>query len=558
MGSGLANVLGGAATGFAGEAAAERQRAFLNEENRRTQIGGFLQKIALDDTAHPYTRQKAAQTFLEMNQTPHTKIFKFDPNVLVAPAEAQPTQTSTIAGQPSFTPPAPPPTLAGGATGPPSIEQQAGALPLTRPQVPTATAQYTPPPVPPGIFKTPQQQAADLATRAAAVTGATAGAEAKFPVMQIDPTTGQMTQVFASGTGQPIGQPIQNAFNPMMWSRMAASMHPVTAVNPDGTAQPALQDKLGLRGVPGAVYGQDGTLLPNAQVFEPSLIPRTTTESMNAAGAITRKTTPTPSGPTGGGRTSTTPPAPTHITGAGTSGTSTSTGKLIYGSPEWQAQANPDQLAGWRWAVQGQKPAGGAMGERRVLKQMQKDGVQPAVPVAPALQRTIQEQFVARNSAIGLIDNIMANKKVFDSLISSGKIAIASNPDGTGVIQRAAGLTDQEAQVAGDFEQLIEHANLLRGPLGATGFRGQQAWNALQAQRGKPLGDPRITQQVLGGMRDRLVGLNTADKMVLGGQGMSTAGADPYEGRTATGPNDHKIKWTGGRWVDAQTGAAIQ
>jgi len=198
------------------------------------------------------------------------------------------------------------------------------------------------------------------------------------------------------------------------------------------------------------------------------------------------------------------------------------------------------------------------MAERQVRARMAQLGLAPAMPIPPAMQQKIQEGFVARNSAIDLIDDIMANQKVLNSLLSSGKIAIASDPDGNGVLSRGMDLTDQEARVAGDFQQLIEHANLLRGPLGATGFRGKEAWGALQAQRGRPLADPRITTQVMTGMRSRLVGLNSADKLVLGGQGMGGAAADPYEGRTATGPNGHKIKYTGGQWIDAATGAAIE
>jgi len=223
-----------------------------------------------------------------------------------------------------------------------------------------------------------------------------------------------------------------------------------------------------------------------------------------------------------------------------------------------QAINDPVTREAYDWAMLGQKPTGSPMAVRQVESRMNQLGLAKSLPVPPALQRTIQEQFVARNSAIGLIDDVLANKQVLSDMIGAGKIAVASNPDGSGVLQRIASLNDQEARVAGDFAQLVEHANLLRGPLGATGFRGREAWAALQQQRGKPLGDPRITEQTLKGMRDRLVGLNTADKYVLAGQGMTTAPADPYEGRTATAPNGHKIRWTNGKWVDNETGEPVK
>jgi hypothetical protein len=187
-------------------------------------------------------------------------------------------------------------------------------------------------------------------------------------------------------------------------------------------------------------------------------------------------------------------------------------------------------MAAKRWATQGQAPKGGAMAERQVMSYMKQHGMEPALPVPPALQQKIQQSFVARNSAIGLIDDVMKNSHVLDSLLSAGKIQTAIDPStGAALVTRAAGLSDKEAKVAGDFQQLVEHANLLRGPLGATGFRGHEAWQALQSQRGNLMSDPRITRQVLSGMRDRLVGLNSADKMVLGGHG-----TDMPEAQTAT------------------------
>lgn len=530
----------------------------------------MLSKLAADETAHPQTRQNAVQMAIDATHAPWNKPYKPDFNKLVTSVPSQTLAQST-----------PPPSGATPAPGmSPDQTMSAQGMLAAGGQAHPSTVTLATPPSPPGINYTPEELTRIGAQRAGAVTGAEAGAAAKFPIMQIDPETGQMRQVFASGTGTQMGQTFENAFNPMAMRGMAAMIHPVNIAGPDGAPIPALQNKF-----TGEVYDQDMNVIPGAQVFAPSLNQRTGTEAMNAAGQVTRHTTPTPRMPTMGARRPTgqtgpasdklqpvAPPPSANMSAGGAptgqagvvgavpgsgpavpmptpqvAGPTTSSPKPTraaagpakatapVGSDEWIAKANPIQLDAWDWATQGRKPTGGPMAERQVRQAMAAMGLrQPAIPIPPAMQQKVQEGFVARNSAISIIDDIMKNRSVLDSLLSSGKIAIASNPDGTGVLSRAAALTDQEAKVAGDFQQLIEHANLLRGPLGATGFRGKEAWGALQAQRGRPMADPRITAQVMMGMRSRLVGLNSADKMVLGGQGMTGGLGEPRVG-------DHKV-----------------
>lgn len=562
----LAGVLGHAAAGFEQARQEDLQRQFADEQNRRAQISGFLQKVAGDESAHQYSRQASINELLKLSQTPWNKTYKFDPNSLVAPVESQtPVRFNA--------PPQPPLQLG-----------------LTQIPAPPASVQLQ---SQPGIYMSPEQHTQFMAQRVGQITGAQASQEAGPPIMQIGPN-GEMTTVIPSK--QP-NQKFENTFSPLLGRMMSASMHPVTVLDAQGQAQPAFQDKLGMFGPRGAVYGQDGQVIPNARVFESSLMGHTQTETMAPSGAITRTSKPSPNVPTAGAARSPisalptlpTPPAgvvgvipqgslapeqaPTESTPAPTAAPAAKSKSKASGgvarssqlpmqlprtAEDWQKIHDPVTLDAIDWATQGRKPTGGPMAERQVRARMAQMGLAPAMPIPPAMQMKVQELFVARNSAIDLIDDIMANKKVLDSALAAGKIAISSDPEGNGILSRAANLNAQEARVAGDFQQLIEHANLLRGPLGATGFRGQEAWGALQAQRGKPLADPRITAQVMTGMRSRLVGLNNADKLVLGGQGMNAAAADPYEGRIAIGPNKERIRWTNGQWVDANTGAAIQ
>lgn len=508
---GLASVLGGAALGFGQAAQQDRQRQFESEENRRSQIGTWLGKLAGDETAHPASRQAAIQEMLALQQAPFGKPYKFDIDKIIAPAEPPSTQTSVTGGgavpgaAQQITMPAPPSGMIGPQQDTTSTVQGAPhpTLPLT--------AELTKPGDPAGIFKSPEQMAQEHAFATGEAAKATAGAQMAAPIYQAQPGGGYGA-VPVSHAGTIMGPAIPNAVPPLAMS--GRNLHPVVIADPaTGLPTPAVQDK-----ITNEIIGQDGNVIPNAQIFSSSMLPTQSTQTMGASGAVT--TTRQKIMPKGGGGATS--------SGGGTGAAEPkSTAHVTRSAVDLSKVTDAPGLSMIAWATKGIAPKGGVMAERQVLARGKQLGLEPSQPVPPNLQKTIQESFVARNSAIGLIDDIMKNSQVLDSLISSGKIAIAADPDGNGILTRAADLNDREAKVAGDFGQLVEHANLLRGPLGATGFRGQEAWNALQMQRGKIMSDPRITRQLLSGMRERLLGLNNADKMILSGGGRSTENAAP-------------------------------
>ncbi len=97
------------------------------------------------------------------------------------------------------------------------------------------------------------------------------------------------------------------------------------------------------------------------------------------------------------------------------------------------------------------------------------------------------------------IKNVMDNLHLLDSVIDSGKLSLEMNTDGVlkAIVNRSLPLTPAEAEMVGNMQTLTEDINLLRGPMGATGFRGPEAFSALQAQRGQLLAKPEITRVVL-------------------------------------------------------------
>lgn len=125
---------------------------------------------------------------------------------------------------------------------------------------------------------------------------------------------------------------------------------------------------------------------------------------------------------------------------------------------------------------------------------------------------------VAVNGAMTAVDDIMNNSSVLKNLASAGKISMVIDPQGNlqSLVSRAVPLTDQEAKVASAFSHLTESINTLRGPLGATGFRGPEAWGALQGQRGNPMANMKVTLGILGRTKKALQGIQRANQQMLG------------------------------------------
>jgi hypothetical protein len=93
------------------------------------------------------------------------------------------------------------------------------------------------------------------------------------------------------------------------------------------------------------------------------------------------------------------------------------------------------------------------------------------------------------------------------SVIKRAQMKIASNPDGTMklVVADNSKLTPDESSLAADYASLGEDVQLLRAVDQATGFRGQQAFEALLGQRGNMLGNPDVFKKVLKNSMESLV-----------------------------------------------------
>jgi len=135
-----------------------------------------------------------------------------------------------------------------------------------------------------------------------------------------------------------------------------------------------------------------------------------------------------------------------------------------------------------------------------VLRTINTQGALTTKAPLTANQRvTLEKSTSALDKTIDLAQRVRDNYDVLNSLIDAKKIQIQITPDGVikQIVARNVPLTDQEAQMAADLQSLEEHINTLRGPLGATGFRSEEAWAALQGQAGNLAGNPEVSKKIL-------------------------------------------------------------
>jgi len=146
--------------------------------------------------------------------------------------------------------------------------------------------------------------------------------------------------------------------------------------------------------------------------------------------------------------------------------------------------------------------------------------------LTPDQKINLENRLGAFDNTISLVQNVQSNMGVLNSLLAAKKIDLQIDPRQgilTAIINRSVPLTDQEAALAGDFASLLEHINTLRGPLGATGFRGPEAFSALQQQRGNLLANPAVTKRVL---ENTMKALQTQRGNIA--KGLEKAGEGPF------------------------------
>lgn len=171
----------------------------------------------------------------------------------------------------------------------------------------------------------------------------------------------------------------------------------------------------------------------------------------------------------------------------------------------------------------------------------------PIVGAKPLLPQQ-REQMDAKSSALdqttGIMTSVMNKLPLLNNMLSAGKIALGSS-DSTGaqILSRASNLSPDEAQMAADMTSLAEHINTIRGALGATGFRGHEAFGALQAQRGRILGNPQVTGAILKNTMKSLLGQRASlQKELARAQGLTKPKLDRETAKAYMAVTDNDMK----------------
>jgi len=344
---GFSSILGSAAGGYQKAAQIDKQRAFENEMESRRQAGEFLQKIAMDETATPEARNAAATEFGNLHATPHTKQYKLDLHKtgIISPGRAAQSVTTPGLQMPSLPPGGAQPSFTGtsqalpsGVAGPPEMGAPQMSMPATPPGLMNAATQgvgagtVSTPAIPPSMFKTPQQQTQEAAARVGAVTGEQlkAGYKARGEAIQgmnLPPeeaagftlgVPGMMGMVGAYGQGDRIpasqaaaqGIPIPDGVDPSAgWVQIERNKlgH---IVNVHGTTAPrsglqkvkyldpvTQKPAFGLQNLAtDEIFDQNLKVVPNAQPFEPSLVPKESSTTTSGGMTTTRITKPVGAG----------------------------------------------------------------------------------------------------------------------------------------------------------------------------------------------------------------------------------------------------------------------
>jgi hypothetical protein len=103
-------------------------------------------------------------------------------------------------------------------------------------------------------------------------------------------------------------------------------------------------------------------------------------------------------------------------------------------------------------------------------------------------------------NVLNTYDQIISPKQL-DSFLKRAQLQIVSNPASQTkfslVVANKSQLKPEEAQFAADYASLGEDINVMRAITNATGFRGREAFEVLQGQRGNLLGNPDVFKRTL-------------------------------------------------------------
>jgi len=138
--------------------------------------------------------------------------------------------------------------------------------------------------------------------------------------------------------------------------------------------------------------------------------------------------------------------------------------------------------------------------------------------ISPGTKVTLATKRAGLQNTLDLLDKVEPDLDLIKNIPGASLVDLAQSPDTfKGLVSRSLRtLThpflskDDEARIdrlSGNLRSLMEGVNVIRQPLGATGFRGEEGWNALQGQAIRAIALPGVNKQVLDNTRGLVQGL---------------------------------------------------
>jgi hypothetical protein len=197
----------------------------------------------------------------------------------------------------------------------------------------------------------------------------------------------------------------------------------------------------------------------------------------------------------------------------------------------------------------------------QVLNRLKGLNLKLPTQLTPSVQANLSTRADALSTAIDTIERIKPNLPLLQSLPAASLVDLAQHPDSvaqflTRMLSKpySADKQAQIAQLAGDLRSLQEQVNILRQPLGATGFRGKEGWEALQMQIVKAMGNPQMSAVTLNNTESTMHKLLNSTLATLG-EAPASDGQAPTSGVSPSPPpgatmkvpgSDGKLHWSDG------------
>ena len=165
-----------------------------------------------------------------------------------------------------------------------------------------------------------------------------------------------------------------------------------------------------------------------------------------------------------------------------------------------------------------------------LLKYMRSQGMKLPNQLAPAVENTLTQQADALQNTVNIIEQIRPDLDLLKTLPTASLTELAQSPNTVeGALTRWFGVFQSKEdkmrveRLAGNLRSLQESINTIRKPLGATGFRGKEGWDALQNQTVRTMAAPGVNAQVLNNTERFAQSLLNSTNKILGGEDAAPA-----------------------------------